>query len=260
MHGDASMPAERLARYLDRIGYGGSHAPDVETLRALLHAHFLHVPFENLDIQRGVPIVVDLAANYEKLVARRRGGWCLELNGLLAWALREMDFRVEILGARVMAPSGALGDPLTHMTLLVHLDEPWIADVGFGGGRMRAPLRLAEREPQPSGAWSYTVANDGDHWFVSAHDPWLSATAPRTYLFTLEPRQLSDFDGACHWLQTSPRSSFTLGDVVSLGRENGRVTYSQGRLIVAEGDKRTESEVPADEVTGMLEREFGIHL
>lgn len=252
------MGHDWLARYLTRIGYVGSPRPDIETLRALQQAHFLHVPFENLDIQRRVPIVADLEANFEKVVARRRGGWCLELNGLLAWALREIGFRVDMLGARVMSTTGGLGEPLTHMTLLVHLDEPWIADVGFGGGRMRMPLRVAEREPQNCGAWSYVVANDGDHWFVSAHDPWLAPAAPRTYLFTLERRELGDFEEACEWLQTSPRSSFTLGDVVSIGREFGRTTFSQGRLIVADGEGRSEREVGAGEVAGVLEREFGI--
>lgn len=254
------MPGDRLSRYLTRIGYAGTPKADIETLRALQRSHFLNVPFENLDIKRGTPIVVDLEQNYEKVVTRGRGGWCLELNGLFAWALREIGFDVDILGARVMAPVGALGEPMTHMTLLVHLDEPWIADVGFGGGRMRAPLRLAEREPQPAGPWSYTVANDEDHWFVSAHDPWLAPQAPRTYVFTLAPREMPDFEAACHFLQTSPRSAFTQGDVVSLGRENGRTTYSQGRLLSAEGETRTERDVPEADLATVLEETFGIRL
>ena len=127
------MPAPLLPAYLQRIGYEGPVAPTVETLQGMHRAHFLQVPFENLDIQRGVPIVVDLDHNYDKIVTRGRGGFCLELTSLFAWALREIGFKVDILGGRVLAASGQLGEPLSHMALAVYLDEPWLADVGFGG-------------------------------------------------------------------------------------------------------------------------------
>ena len=89
------MPAPLLPAYLQRIGYEGPVAPTVETLRGMHRAHFLQVPFENLDIQRGVPIVVDLDHNYDKIVTRGRGGFCLELTSLFAWALREIFLFIE---------------------------------------------------------------------------------------------------------------------------------------------------------------------
>lgn len=251
--------SEKLERYLARIGYRGEVAPTIETLRGMHRAHFLHVPFENLNIQRGVPIVVDPVANYEKIVERGRGGFCLELTGLFAWALREIGFRVDVIGARVMTPDGAFGEPMSHMTLVVHLEERWIADVGFGG-RVIQPLRMAEREPQIVGARRYVVANDGDHWFVSCHDPWLAPQAPRTYTFTLQPREFDEFVPVCGWLQTSPDSNFTRGDVVSLGAENGRISYSPGRLILAEGESRVETEVTESELPELLKERFGICL
>ena len=248
--------SDQLSGYLTRIGYEGPVAPTLETLRGMHRAHFLNVPFENLNIQRGVPIVVDPVANYEKIVDRRMGGFCLELTGLFAWALREIGFEVDVIGARVMTPEGAFGEPMSHMTLLVHLDEAWIADVGFGG-RVIEPLRMAERGPQVFGLRRYVVANDGDHWFVTCHDPWLAPQAPRTYTFTLQPREFEEFVPVCGWLQTSPDSNFTRGDVVSLGTENGRVSYSPGRLIVAEGEGRVETEVAEGDLPGLLEERFG---
>jgi len=101
--------SDQLSRYLKRIGYEDPVAPTLETLRGMQRAHFLNVPFENLNIQRGVPIVVDPAANYKKIVGQRRGGFCLELTGLFAWALREIGFRVDVIGARVMTPEGPSG-------------------------------------------------------------------------------------------------------------------------------------------------------
>lgn len=119
--------------YLSRIGYDGSREACLATLQGMQQAHFYRVPFENLDISRGRRIEVNPRVNYEKVVGEGRGGFCLELNALFAEVLRAMGYRVDVLSARVFTPDGALGPAGSHMTLVVHLDEPWIADVGFGG-------------------------------------------------------------------------------------------------------------------------------
>ncbi len=249
----------QLVAYLARIGYSGPVRPDLETLRGMHRAHYFHVPFENLDIQRRVPILVNRTANYEKIVGRRRGGWCLELTGLFAWALLEIGFRVDILGGRVMSPDGTLPPPNTHMVALVHLNERWIADVGFGG-RSIEPLRLDEREPQVFERRSYVVANDAERYFVTVQDPWVSPQASKTYLFTLEPRQQHEFASGCEWLQTSRQSPFTRGDIATLPLPQGRVTYSAGRLLISRGDEQIAIEVPAGERSRVLAERFGIEL
>src|SRR5690349_12035002 len=127
-----------LDAYLKRIGYDGSHEPNLENLRAMHRAHFYNIPFENLDISMGRPIQVDERVNFDKIVGEGRGGFCLELTGLFARALRQMGYRVDVYGGRVFSPDGALSYPRTHMTTVVHLEEPWIVDVGFGG-RIGAP-------------------------------------------------------------------------------------------------------------------------
>lgn len=251
--------SEQLNAYLARIGYSGPVRPDLETLRGMHRAHYFHVPFENLDIQRKVPIVVDRAANYEKIVGRRRGGWCLELTGLFAWALSEIGFRVDILGGRVLSPDGTLPPPNTHLIALVHLNEPWIADVGFGG-RSIEPLRLDVRERQVFERRSYVVANDAEHYFVTVQDPWVSALVSKTYLFTLEPRQQHEFTSACEWLQTSPQSLFTRGDIATLPLPQGRMTYTAGRLLISEGDKQSAVDIQEVERSRVLAERFGIEL
>lgn len=244
-----------LQAYLRRIGYDGPVRPDLETLEGMHRAHWRTVPFENLNIQRGVPIVVDIERNFEKIVRRVRGGFCLELTGLFAWALREIGFEVDILGARVLSPDGAL----SHMSLLVHFEEPWLADVGFGGTLSR-PLRLHERGLQTDGPRSYRIANDGDHWLVTSLGNTTRSGAKQQYLVTLQPREYGDFTGVCHWLQTSPDSQFTRGDLVTLASEEGRATYADGRLILTDEEGRTETPVPTHDVPGVLREYFGIEL
>ena len=126
--------------YLDRIRYGGPIAASAETLRGLHRAHMLAVPFENLDIHLGIPIVLSVPAFYEKIVTRRRGGFCYELNGLFAWLLAELGFQVALLSARVVS-SGRLSPEFDHLLVLVEREGRWIADVGFGDSFLE-PLRV----------------------------------------------------------------------------------------------------------------------
>lgn len=248
---------ERLGAYLERIGYTGPVEASLETLRGMHRAHFYTVPFENLSIARGERIVVDPVRNFEKVVERRRGGFCLELTGLFAWALRKIGFDVEMFGARVVQPDGDLSVERSHMTLLVHLDgEPWIADVGFGG-QVAGPLRLHERAPQVIEGRIYTVATEGDTWAVSCDEPW-QVQGASTYRVRREPLDYDGFEAVCDWLQTSPDSRFTGGDIVSLALEQGRLTYAGGRLIETRRGERTETTVESAALPALLEERFGI--
>src|SRR5437762_3314192 len=95
--------------YLKRIDYAGSTAPTLETLNALHQAHLYAVPFENLDIHLGRPIILEYDHLFDKIVTQRRGGFCYELNGMFAWLLRELGFEVSMLNARVLDGDGKLG-------------------------------------------------------------------------------------------------------------------------------------------------------
>jgi arylamine N-acetyltransferase len=198
-----------IATYLDRIGYHGGTKPTLEHLRAMHRAHFLNVPFENLDIARGVEIHVDEAVNHEKLVKRRRGGFCLEVTGMFARILRALGYRVDVLGAQVeiantpmfgsdrevnvadvqYLPIESLDAARGHMVAIVHLDEPWLVDVGFGG-RIVEPLRLNEPEAQRFGIRTYSIASDGDRYRVACDEP---GTPPGSYQFLWRRRRFDDF-------------------------------------------------------------------
>src|SRR5215207_11196611 len=108
-----------IQAYLRRIHYRGDLTPTATTLRELHRAHLLAVPFENLDIHLGRPIVLDQDALFDKIVTRRRGGFCYELNGLFALLLRELGFEVTLLAAGVARADGGFGPEFDHLTLLV---------------------------------------------------------------------------------------------------------------------------------------------
>ncbi len=243
--------------YLQRIGYDGGQIPNAETLRNLHHAHLLAVPFENLDIHLGRPIVLDEKSLYEKIVRRRRGGFCYEANGLFAALLRELGFNVTLLSARVM-DDGSAGPEFDHLTLLVQLEERWLADVGFGDS-FREPLRLDDPNAQLQNHGAYCFSRDGGQWTLRARA--LDNEWKPEYVFTLRPYRLADFAGMCHYHQTSPESHFTQKRVCSLATPAGRVTLSDMRLIITKsGERRQRMLASQEEYANALREYFGFKL
>ena len=112
-----------VSLYTRRIEYEGSLEPSFATLRALHLAHLRTVPFENLDIHLGRPIRLDRAALFDKIVKRRRGGFCYELNGLFASLLQRLGFIVTLLSASDAHANGTFGPEFDHLTLGVQCPE-----------------------------------------------------------------------------------------------------------------------------------------
>lgn len=248
-----------VTAYLDRLNYHGPVTPTLETLRALHLQHMLTAPFENLDIHLGRRIVLDEEEFFDKVVTRRRGGFCYELNGLFAVLLRELGFNVSLLSAGVYeAEHDRFGPDTDHLTLLVQLEERWLADVGFGDSFCE-PLRLDETGIQIQNGVAYRVSCDGDEWKMmtqNADGKWADG-----YRFTLKPRRLYDFTYGCHYMQTSPDTSFTRKRICSRATPEGRVTLSDMKLIITANGGR-EERLLADEAEyrAVLEEHFGIAL
>jgi N-hydroxyarylamine O-acetyltransferase len=244
-------------RYLERINYTGSTAPTLDTLQALHLAHMRAVPFENLDIPRGRRIDLEESRLFDKIVTRRRGGFCYELNDLFAALLRSLGYQVDMLAARVPRADGSLGIPFDHLTLRVRLDVPWLADVGFGDS-FSAPLRLAEGLEQQRDGVTFRIAPEGTERRLLrlAEGVW----TPH-YQFALESFQWSDFSGGCEYHQTSPDSFFTRRRICSLATAGGRVTLSDMKLIITQDKDRTERLLASDaEYTAALRDHFQILL
>jgi N-hydroxyarylamine O-acetyltransferase len=243
--------------YLQRIGYHGDRSPTLETLRALHRAHLLSVPFENLNIARGWPILTTEQALFQKIVVGRRGGFCYELNGLFAALLRALGFDVTLLSARVVNAAGEVGPEFDHLTLLVQLEECWLADVGFGDSFVE-PLRLDQPEEQVQDSGAYRVTHDGEQWSVLER---VAGEWKPQYYFSLQPRRIEDFDAMCRFHQSSPDSPFTRKRVCTRATGSGRVTLSDNRLIVTEHGQRAERQLRGDdEWDAILRDRFGITL
>lgn len=247
--------------YLERIGYKGPLVPTAETLRALHVAHMTAVPFENLSIHAREAVVLEDGALFEKIVGRRRGGFCYEDNGLFAALLRALGFQVSMLSAEVANSEGGFGKPFDHMTLLVTLEERRLADVGFGDSFVE-PLLLDERGEQVQGRHAYRITHEGEHLVMSRRDAGGGEWQPQ-YRFTLQPYAYPDYAEMCIYHQTSPESHFTRGRVCSRATaDGGRVTLSGMRFIETDANGERHERVLADEreYAAALREHFGIHM
>lgn len=247
-----------IAAYLARIGVIGPIDLTAETLRRLHLAHLYTVPFENLDISLGREIVCDEERFFHKIVELQRGGFCYELNGAFAALLRQLGFRVTLLSARVSREDGGASPDFDHLALRVDLDESWLVDVGFGDSFLE-PLRLKPEIEQEQDGFRFRMAAVGDVLIVQrklAEGIWKSL-----YQFTLQPRQLADFEARCRFQQTSPESHFTRQRVCTLPTSNGRITLSDLKLIRTTGEVREECTLrDEEEWRATLLAYFGVRL
>jgi len=159
-----------VASYLDRIGYTGSTAPTIDTLRAIHIAHLQSIPFENLDIAQGRKISLDVDHILRKIVQQRRGGFCYELNGALSALLGALGFQVTLLSARVAKATGGEGPEFDHLALRVDLQQPWLADVGFGASFL-TPLRMEPAQGQVDPAGTFRLMQFGDRLQLAKSEP-----------------------------------------------------------------------------------------
>jgi len=250
------LDEETAAAYLRRVGVAPPVTADAAAVRLLHQAHQRAVPFENLSIHLGEPISLDEDDLVSKIVQRRRGGFCYELNGLFALLLEALGASVTRVAARVYGDSG-LSPPFDHLALIVRPSDgtgPWLADVGFGS-HSDYPLLLDRRGDQddPAGRFRLAGAPDGDVDVLKDGRP--------QYRIETRERALADFVPTCWWQQTSPQSHFTAGTICSRLTPEGRVSISDRTLIQTSGNVRTEQHLADDDALLAAYRDhFGITL
>ncbi|WP_438431492.1 arylamine N-acetyltransferase [Gorillibacterium sp. sgz500922] len=242
--------------YLDRLRFTDPPAPDAETLRMLHRRHLLHLPFENLDIMDGRRIELNEDALWDKLIARRRGGICYELNGLFCLLLRHLGFEADYLAAQVMED----GTEFDHVLLLVQADgEQYLADVGFGDHFLE-PLRFQPDLVQRDANGDFRLLLDGDGR-CSLHKAGNGSEWNLEYAFRLQSRYLEEYRERCLAFETAADSRFRRTRLCSLERDKGRISLTEKKLIVTEKGERTETLLDSEEAyRSALWAYFGIRL
>jgi N-hydroxyarylamine O-acetyltransferase len=239
--------------YLENIGFIGEPKPDLDTLRQIHRQHLLTIPFENLDVQLHRPVDLDIERIYSKIVEGGRGGWCFEMNGLLAWALRETGFDVMRMAGGVLRADRGDGAFGNHLLLSVQMDQRWIADVGFGDGFFEpVPLRAHTFEQR---GFSYQLQQVDDCWRF--HNQ--KSGAAESYDFRLVPAEENRLAEHSAKLSTAAESPFVANLVCQKFVPHG-YDIQVGRVAkqVTPQGKREWLIDSADELLETLSDRFGL--
>nr|XP_020010964.1 arylamine N-acetyltransferase 2-like [Castor canadensis] len=201
-----------IEAYFERIGYKNcGNKLDLETLTDILQCQIRAIPFENLNIHCGASMDIGLEDIFDQVVKRRRGGWCLQVNHLLYWALTTMGFETTMLGGYIYVPLlDKYSSPMMHLLLQVTMNgKIYIVDGGFiCSYQMWEPLELISGKDQPQVPGIFRLTEETGTWYLDqirreqyipnkefVNSALLEKNQYRKiYSFTLEPRKIEDFE------------------------------------------------------------------
>jgi N-hydroxyarylamine O-acetyltransferase len=241
-----------LDAYLERIRRPRPAEPALSTLRDLQSAHAAAIPFENLDILLGRGISLDIDRLRQKLVDRRRGGYCFEQNTLFLNVLRELGFDATPFEARVRVGTTAIR-PRTHMVLSVNVEEAeWLADVGFGGEGPRVPVPMNATAVDDGGT-GYRVVRDGPLHVLQmrADGEWSDQ-----YAWSPQPVQPIDFEVASWFTSTHPQSPFVRTLTAQRAAPDVRYVLRYPMFTEIRHDGVRTREITRSELHGLLQDVF----
>lgn len=253
-----------LNGYFDRIGYRGAAEPNLRVLQDLVTAHTRTIPFENLDPLLGVP-VDDLGPETlaDKLVRRRRGGYCYEHNGLMGYVLSAVGFRVRRLVARVVwkvpvdAPVQAQGHTALAVTFPASRGS-YLVDVGFGGQTLTSPIRIETGSVQATTHEPYRL-EDGDDGLVLAAQ--IRGVWQPLYEFSTRTAPEIDLKVGSWFVSTHPSSLFVTGLIAARATDDARVNLAGRNLSIHRADGSEELRLPdAAAVVDALGDRFGVNV
>lgn len=260
------LSGDEVEAYLDRLAIPAESidAPGLSALSTLQRAHVTTIPFETLAItgdphgeRTGEGVVLSVPHLYEKIVERRRGGYCFELNGLFHALLDALGYEVQRAAARM---ASALRVPANHHTIIVMLDRRYVVDVGTGPPMVRQPLPL-NGTPQTDAIateWRAVPSERPDAAYRTEFREPDDADWTVRYVFDDAPRSLRYFEATNDYLQSAPESPFTGAPTMALSTATGYRKLSDDMYEEVNGDEEQERAVPADAWHDLLAQKFGL--
>ncbi|NMW20800.1 MAG: arylamine N-acetyltransferase [Chlorobiaceae bacterium] len=245
-----------LEKYFDRVGYNGNASKDIVTLTDIMRCQLFSVPFENLDVQAGKIVSLVPEEIVEKIVMRKRGGYCYEVNGLFAMALQELGVPYIFVAARPMIYP--VRRPKTHMALVVDVDgEEWLFDLGFGVHGIRKPMRLTVLDveiKQDSDVFMLSKSNENRYLLKALSEgEWANQ-----YEFDLSPQEWIDFVPANHLNSTHPDAIFVKKLLVVLHNPTGREILIGDTFKSVVNGKTTKQFISMENRASILASKFGL--
>ncbi len=251
---------DQITAALTRIGMDAPAFPILPTAELLSDIQYnfaATVPYENLDILAGIPLSLEEADLYDKIVTRHRGGYCFEVNGFLTGLLRSMGYDVVEYMARYLR--GETDIPMRrHRVLVVTCADSsrWIVDAGIGQAAFRRPLPFAEgAEATINGETYHVVKKDFYGWVI---EDWHNGQWRPFYGFTEEVQLNLDYVMPSFWCEKHPDSPFTKANMLSIKTDTGRCTLDGNVYRRFDGADVTEKTLTDEEIPTVLAEVFGL--
>ena len=254
------MNDAEVIKYLSRIQLNDCNS-SLEGLTTLQEHHMEYIPFENLDIVVGRNISLNYNHIFNKIITKKRGGYCFELNTLYAQLLRSLGFSTKSVLGRVWLSNPKKLPPRNHLAQIVEFNGcTYITDVGFGGLISSIPLDINVSSPVNDKDGMVRVSQFRDHQFIiQRHDgkEW-------TNLYSFENIEVSeeDIDISNYYMSTHPNSHFYHHKFVGRSTKEGRIGLFNNKMSIRKGinvvnKKRVDF---GDDWIEILKREFSLHL
>lgn len=261
MYETMNQPVPDIAAYLGRIGLGEAPSVDLAGLNALILAHQTHVPFEDLDVfllKR--PLSLEIPALFDKVVLKRRGGYCYELNALFTRLLLDLGFDARSVFCRVVRGRDFL-PPCAHRGIVVALEDGlYFCDVGFGGPMPAGAVPVEDGGRAVVDGERFGVDRfDGDWWTLSRQTS--GGEWEKVLQFNAFPQQPQEFLAANWWSETHPSSLFVNRLLVNLRTRKGSRSITGDAFTLREDGRTTTVGIPdRDALRSILHEQFGIDI
>jgi len=260
MEDNRNIVSPKVRAYLDRIGYAGPLDGSAAALAELQDRHLHSVPYENFDIIRGLPLSLETPRLYDKIVTRRRGGYCFELNALFGWLLRELGYPVTDLFARFWRDEPNPPPKRRHQVLqAVAEGASYLCDVGVGGNVPRRPIPMVEHTEHTQGNECYRLERNPEFgWLLCERK---KGDWSRIYSFTEEPQFPKDYVMATYWCENAADSIFKRQPMAAIRTKEGRNTIAgkEFRIFTADEVRVFTPQSPVEYAEALFQY-FGIKL
>jgi len=267
---NSNHPTLSIEKYLERINYNGDLSISYDTLSHLVFCHFTSVPYENLDILNNIPLSLEIPDLYDKIVNRRRGGYCFELNALFNWLLEKTGFKIQNFFARFLLNKVCEIPMRRHRVMKIEIDGAYyIADVGVGNEVPVRPLQLDENHIGQEIAMRGLVfrfrKDELFGWVLQSKNPQKDPNEWKDiYGFTEEIQFEIDFIQPNFWCQYSQDSPFRVQNWLALRTATGKYTIDGNVFKIYDMTgpqlKITEKIFEPHEFDDILKAYFGIVL
>lgn len=261
MYEEYYAPLPDAEAYLSRMNFLGKIEITPQCLSALVRAHHMSVPFENYDIcELDRPADIAVQALFDKIVTRRRGGYCFELNGLFYSLLIALGFDAKPALCRIVNDFASVYAPLHRCNLVLFGDKTYFTDVGFGGPMPSGAVLIEEGFEQTFYGMTFKcTALDEHQWCLCRKEP--DGSWARSIIFSKYPSEIVDFLAPNFFCSCQPTSPFKFMRSANLYLDNGFRSISEGIFTNTENGNSTKTEIKSKtQEFEILKEYFGIEL